>query len=113
MKSTAKKMNDTPLNVSTPLEKPIPLRFKKANTLPQIKKEITRKVAVPDIVVTMLQNAIDDSGMDAVKIAVETHISWRTVNNIIIGKTSRPQNYTCEKIFSACGFERLLRKKAG
>jgi len=35
--------------------------------------------------------------------------SWQTVDNIRV-KTRRPWNWTVDRIFRACGYERVLRR---
>lgn len=115
-----KKKYNVPPKVNLPDDESIharmPIRFKKPNKLPQTNKEIIKKVKIPDPFITILQNIIDDSGMDAVKIAVKAAqmgraISWKTVNNLITGQTSRPQHFTCESIIIACGQEILIRPR--
>lgn len=120
MTARAKKLNTLPATMNDkPLRKPIPARFKKANKLTP--KEVTKPVREPDEVLTQLRNAIDDYSGNfptwnerriTIEIAASAMVNWKTIRNIVSGDTTRPQNYTCDRIFDACGWQRQLIRKA-
>lgn len=92
-------------------EKPIPVRFKKVNILPQTNKELKARVREPDPIITILQNIIDESSGDIIDLACRATISYTTLKRIIEGKTSRPQHSTVKSILTACGYEYLIEKR--
>jgi len=60
-----------------------------------------------DPIIEDLLAAMNASGKTDAVIAAAAMCSYQTVNNIRV-KTKRPQNYTVDRIFRACGFKRVL-----
>lgn len=60
-----------------------------------------------DPIIEDLLWVMDESGQTDAQIAAKALCTWQTVSNIRV-KTKRPQNYTVDRIFKACGFKRML-----
>jgi hypothetical protein len=90
--------------------------IKAPNVLPQTNKEMKARTHEPDPIITMLQNAIDTKleqpGMTDIKLACAATISITTIRNIMNNKTRRPWHSTVKCLFSECGYDYLLKKRA-
>lgn len=63
-----------------------------------------------DPIVTLLQCALEDSGLRLTDIAARAPCSYQTVANIADGKTIRPTNMTRDNILRACGIDQSLTR---
>jgi tRNA splicing ligase len=69
--------------------------------------ENTYRFVDRDPVIEDLLFCMDGSGLTDSQIAARSMCSWQTVHNIR-AKTKRPQNYTIDRILSACGLRRVF-----
>ena len=85
------------------------------NTFSQLPRHHKFLLREPDPIVANLQEVIKADGRRLALIAVEASVTWQTVRNIMEARTTRPHNATCEAIFNACGWRRMIistRKKS-
>lgn len=71
----------------------------------------------PDPIITMLQNVIDEAfpgrSRDAwVNAACEAMVCYSTIRKLMEGTTTRPWHSTVKSIFTACGYDYLVQRKA-